>query len=88
MFLKKFLLIFWRWQRRKKMFEKQIKIPEPEEIKEMVPMPESLKKVKAARDALITDVITGKSRIWWRYLHKRKSRQESQPGCTPPQFKQ
>lgn len=27
----------------------------------MVPMPESLKKIKAERDALITDVITGKS---------------------------
>lgn len=43
------------------MFEKQIRIPEPEEIKDMVPMPESLKKIKAERDALITDVITGKS---------------------------
>ena len=43
------------------MFEKQIRIPEPEEIKDMVPIPESLKKIKAERDALITDVITGKS---------------------------
>ena len=43
------------------MFEKQIRIPEPEEIKDMAPMPESLKKIKAERDALITDVITGKS---------------------------
>ena len=43
------------------MFEKQIKIPQPEEIKEMAPMPEGLKKIKAERDALITDVITGKS---------------------------
>ena len=29
------------------MFEKQIRIPEPEEIKDMVPIPESLKKIKA-----------------------------------------
>ena len=43
------------------MFEKQIRIPEPEEIKDMVPMPESLKKIKEGRDKLITDVITGKS---------------------------
>lgn len=43
------------------MFERQIKIPEPEEIKDMAPMPESLKKIKAERDAMITDVITGKS---------------------------
>ena len=43
------------------MFERQIKIPEPEEIKDMVPMPDSLKKIKAGRDKLITDVITGKS---------------------------
>ena len=26
------------------MFEKQIRIPEPEEIKQLVPMPESLKR--------------------------------------------
>lgn len=43
------------------MFEKQIKIPEPEEIVSALPMPESLKKVKAERDRLVTDVITGKS---------------------------
>ena len=43
------------------MFEKQIRIPEPEEIKDMVPMPESLKKIKEGRDKLICDVITGKS---------------------------
>ena len=43
------------------MFERQIKIPEPDEIKDMAPMPESLKKIKAGRDKLITDVITGKS---------------------------
>lgn len=43
------------------MFEKQIKIPEPEEILETMPMPESLKKIKAERDKLVTDVITGKS---------------------------
>ncbi|HIU01236.1 MAG TPA: 3-deoxy-7-phosphoheptulonate synthase [Candidatus Coproplasma excrementavium] len=44
------------------MFEKQIKIPEPEEIKAMVPLPENLKKIKAERDSLITDVITGNSK--------------------------
>ncbi len=43
------------------MFEKQIRIPEPEEIKQLVPMPESLKKVREERERLITDVITGKS---------------------------
>ena len=44
------------------MFEKQIKIPEPEEIKAMVPLPENLKKIKAERDRLITDIITGNSK--------------------------
>ena len=43
------------------MFEKQIRIPEPEEIKQLVPMPESLKKVGLEREKLIPDVITGKS---------------------------
>ncbi len=43
------------------MFERQIKIPEPEEIKEMAPLPESLKKVKAERDKAVADVIEGKS---------------------------
>ncbi len=43
------------------MFEKQIKIPEPEEIKEMVPLPARLAAIKKERDKLITDVITGKS---------------------------
>ena len=43
------------------MFEKQIKIPDPEEILAAVPMPDSLKKVKAERDKLVTDVITGNS---------------------------
>jgi len=43
------------------MFEKQIKIPEPEEILSAIPLPESLKKIKAERDRLVTDVICGKS---------------------------
>ena len=43
------------------MFEKQIKIPEPEEIKAAMPMPESLLKVKAVRDKLVADIITGAS---------------------------
>lgn len=43
------------------MFEKQIKIPEPEEILRLKPLPESLKKIKAERDKLVSDVITGKS---------------------------
>ncbi|MDE6075727.1 MAG: 3-deoxy-7-phosphoheptulonate synthase, partial [Clostridia bacterium] len=43
------------------MFEKQIRIPEPEEIKAQMPLPENLKAVKAARDSAIADVITGKS---------------------------
>ena len=43
------------------MFEKQIRNPQAEEIKDMAAMPEGLKKIKAERDALITDVITGKS---------------------------
>lgn len=43
------------------MFEKQIRIPEPEEIKAQMPLPENLKAVKAARDIAISDVITGKS---------------------------
>ena len=41
------------------MFEKQIKIPDPEEILESMPLPESLKAVKAERDALVSSVIKG-----------------------------
>ncbi len=43
------------------MFEKQIKIPEPEEIKAEMPLPEELKKLKEDRDKLVADVITGAS---------------------------
>ena len=43
------------------MFNKQIKIPEPEEILDTMPLPENLKAIKAQRDKLVTDVITGKS---------------------------
>ncbi|MBP1546596.1 MAG: 3-deoxy-7-phosphoheptulonate synthase [Oscillospiraceae bacterium] len=37
------------------------KLPIPKEIKEQFPIPEEVKKVKAQRDAEITDVFTGKS---------------------------
>ncbi len=43
------------------MFEKQIKIPDPEEIIAALPMPDDLKEIKASRDRLVTDVITGNS---------------------------
>lgn len=43
------------------MFERQIRIPEPEEIKERAPLPESLKKIKAERDKAVSDVIAGNS---------------------------
>ena len=43
------------------MFEKQIKIPEPEEIKAASPMPAALAKIKEGRDRLVADVITGAS---------------------------
>lgn len=43
------------------MFVQRIKIPEPEEIKSTLPLPESLKKVKAERDKAVSDVIEGKS---------------------------
>ena len=43
------------------MFEKQIKIPEPEEIKAASPMPAALAKIKEGRDRLVADVITGTS---------------------------
>lgn len=43
------------------MFEKQIKIPEPEELVAQMPLPESLKSIKKERDRLVADVITGKS---------------------------
>ncbi len=43
------------------MFDKQIKIPEPEEIKEQCPMPPELAKIKAQRDKLVEEVITGKT---------------------------
>ena len=43
------------------MFEKQIKIPDAEEILKAVPLPEDLRKIKEERDKLVSDVITGKS---------------------------
>lgn len=43
------------------MFEKQIRIPEPEEILQAMPLPDALKKIKAERDRLVSDVITGAS---------------------------
>lgn len=43
------------------MFEKQIKIPEPEEIKAEVPLKAELAKIKAERDKAVADVIVGKS---------------------------
>ncbi len=43
------------------MFERQIKIPEPEEIKAIAPLPESLKGIKAERDRAVSEVIAGKS---------------------------
>lgn len=43
------------------MFEKQIKIPSHIEILENAPMPESLKKIKAERDKLISAVLRGES---------------------------
>ncbi|MDE7256982.1 MAG: 3-deoxy-7-phosphoheptulonate synthase, partial [Clostridia bacterium] len=43
------------------MFERQIRIPEPEEIKERVPLPENLKKIKAERDKAVSNVIAGNS---------------------------
>lgn len=43
------------------MFERQIKIPEPEEIKDAVPLPEDLKDIVSGRVKAISDVITGAS---------------------------
>lgn len=43
------------------MFKKQIRIPEPEEILEVMPLPENLKAIKMERDKLVKEVITGKS---------------------------
>jgi len=43
------------------MFEKQIEIPSAEEIVEKMPLPSSLKEVKAERDKLVADVIRGES---------------------------
>ena len=42
-------------------FEFIQKLPTPEEIREEFPVPDSLKKLKEERDAMIKDVITGKS---------------------------
>lgn len=42
------------------MFEKQMKIPTPEEMKDRVPVSAALKEMKAARDREILDVLTGK----------------------------
>ncbi len=43
------------------MFEKQVKIPDPEVLVAQMPLPESLKKVKAERDRLVAEVIRGES---------------------------
>ncbi len=43
------------------MFERQIKIPEPAEIKDRLPLPDSLKAIKASRDKIISEVVTGES---------------------------
>ncbi|MGN1373607.1 MAG: 3-deoxy-7-phosphoheptulonate synthase [Candidatus Coproplasma sp.] len=43
------------------MFEKQVKIPEPAEIKDRLPLPEELKAIKLSRDKAISDVLTGDS---------------------------
>ena len=43
------------------MFERQIEIPSAEEILQQTPLPASLKRVKAERDALVKDVIAGRS---------------------------
>ena len=43
------------------MFERQIEIPSAEEILQKTPLPASLKRVKAERDALVKDVIAGRS---------------------------
>lgn len=43
------------------MFEKQVKIPDAEEIIDRIPLPDELKKLKQQRDAIISDVISGKS---------------------------
>ncbi|MGN0699571.1 MAG: 3-deoxy-7-phosphoheptulonate synthase, partial [Oscillospiraceae bacterium] len=37
------------------------KLPIPKEIKELYPLSEDIKRVKAERDAMIADVFTGKS---------------------------
>ncbi len=43
------------------MFTKQIEIPSPAEILDKIPMPASLKKIKAERDKLVSDALTGES---------------------------
>lgn len=43
------------------MFEKQMKIPSPEEMKERTPLPASLAALKAERDQMVKDVLTGKA---------------------------
>ena len=43
------------------MFAKQIKIPEPEEIKQALPLPKELRAVKEANDKAVSDVISGVS---------------------------
>lgn len=43
------------------MFERQVKIPEPAEIKDRLPLPEDLKIIKQSRDKAISDVLTGES---------------------------
>ncbi len=44
------------------MFEKQMRIPSPEEMKDRVPTPESLAKIKRERDDLVKAVLSGKEK--------------------------
>lgn len=44
------------------MFEKQIKIPEAEEVLSQIPMPAALAKIKSERDEILRSVISGKDK--------------------------
>ena len=55
------------------------KLPIPKEIKELYPLSDEVKKVKAERDALIADVFTGKSDKFLLIIRPRSTDNQKAP---------
>ena len=58
-------------------------LPSPDEIKALEPMSEEMKKIKAGRDKLIRDVITGESDKFL-VIVGEPSCKSAGKGCRPP----